>query len=484
MSQELLIQNGSVVYAPVTQDEIVWTTERKGSPGKLEFKVLKDDVLKFEEGNPVSFKVDGNNVFYGFVFTKKREKEKIIKVTTYDQLRYLKNKSSYVYTNKRADELVKMIANDFLLNVGTLENTNYKIAKKSESNQSLFDIILNALDETIQYKKEMYVLYDDFGKICLKNLERMKVGIIIDEETAQNYDYQSSIDTDTYNKVKLVYDNEETGKREVYIAQDTNNMNNWGVLQYFDTIDEKTNGAVKAKTLLNLYNQKTRSLEIKKAIGDIRVRGGSLIIVNLDLGDVKLQHFMLVEKAKHTFKNRRTFYGFDIKRSGFYNAIRRGKMASLVDAIKKISQGVEEASAPCNVLYGIVTSINPLEITIEQKLKLTSEFLVLTKNVTDYSVDVSIDWDTESKSLNANHSHSANANVSVNSSISPNPDSQTINNNVETNIEINETKIGLSHAHSITGTKRMTIHNALKKNDTVILIQKRGGQEYIVLDKI
>ena len=303
MEIELLIQNGNTVYAPVTQDEIVWTTERKSSPGKLEFKVLKDNIINYEEGNPISFKVNGNKVFYGFVFTKKREKDKIIKTTAYDQLRYLKNKSSYVYVDKRADELVRMIANDFQLNVGTLENTNYKIAKKSESNQALFDIILNALDETIQYKKEMYVLYDDFGQICLKNLERMKVGLIIDEETAQNFDYQSSIDTDTYNKVKLVYDNEKTGKREVYIAQDTSNMNKWGVLQYFDTIDEKTNGAVKAKTLLNLYNQKTRNLEIKNAIGDIRVRGGSLIIVNLDLGDVKLQNFMLVEKAKHTFKN-------------------------------------------------------------------------------------------------------------------------------------------------------------------------------------
>ena len=292
MEIELLIQNGNTVYAPVTQDEIVWTTERKSSPGKLEFKVLKDNIINYEEGNPISFKVNGNKVFYGFVFTKKREKDKIIKTTAYDQLRYLKNKSSYVYVDKRADELVRMIANDFQLNVGTLENTNYKIAKKSESNQALFDIILNALDETIQYKKEMYVLYDDFGQICLKNLERMKVGLIIDEETAQNFDYQSSIDTDTYNKVKLVFDNEKTGKREVYIAQDTSNMNKWGVLQYFDTIDEKTNGAVKAKTLLNLYNQKTRNLEIKNAIGDIRVRGGSLIIVNLDLGDVKLQNFM------------------------------------------------------------------------------------------------------------------------------------------------------------------------------------------------
>lgn len=317
MEIELLIQNGNTVYAPVTQDEIVWTTERKSSPGKLEFKVLKDNIINYEEGNPISFKVNGNKVFYGFVFTKKREKDKIIKTTAYDQLRYLKNKSSYVYVDKRADELVRMIANDFQLNVGTLENTNYKIAKKSESNQALFDIILNALDETIQYKKEMYILYDDFGQICLKNLERMKVGLIIDEETAQNFDYQSSIDTDTYNKVKLVYDNEKTGKREVYIAQDTSNMNKWGVLQYFDTIDEKTNGAVKAKTLLNLYNQKTRNLEIKNAIGDIRVRGGSLIIVNLDLGDVKLQNFMLVEKAKHTFKNGEHFMDLTLRGQDF-----------------------------------------------------------------------------------------------------------------------------------------------------------------------
>ncbi|HBJ12459.1 MAG TPA: hydrolase [Clostridiales bacterium] len=317
MEIELLIQNGNTVYAPVTQDEIVWTTERKSSPGKLEFKVLKDNIINYEEGNPISFKVNGNKVFYGFVFTKKREKDKIIKTTAYDQLRYLKNKSSYVYVDKRADELVRMIANDFQLNVGTLENTNYKIAKKSESNQALFDIILNALDETIQYKKEMYVLYDDFGQICLKNLERMKVGLIIDEETAQNFDYQSSIDTDTYNKVKLVYDNEKTGKREVYIAQDTSNMNKWGVLQYFDTIDEKTNGAVKAKTLLNLYNQKTRNLEIKNVIGDIRVRGGSLIIVNLDLGDVKLQNFMLVEKAKHTFKNGEHFMDLTLRGQDF-----------------------------------------------------------------------------------------------------------------------------------------------------------------------
>ncbi len=317
MAQQLLIQNGNTVYEPVVQDEIKWTTERKGAAGKLEFKVVKDNIINYEEGNPVAFKVDNTNLFYGFVFKKKRDKEQIIETTAYDQLRYLKNKDTMVYTNKRADELVKLIANNYQLNVGTLENTGYTIAKKTESNQSLFDIILNAIDETIRNRKEMYVLYDDFGKLNLKNLERMKVGLVIDEETGQNFDYESSIDSDTYNQIKLTYDNSDTGKREVYMAKDSSNIDKWGILQYFDTIDEKTNGAVKARALLDLYNQKTRNLQIKDALGDIRVRGGSLIIVNLNLGDVKLQNFMLVEKATHKFKNGEHFMDLTLKGQNF-----------------------------------------------------------------------------------------------------------------------------------------------------------------------
>ena len=317
MNQQLLIQNGNIVYEPVVQDEITWTTERKGAAGKLEFKVIKDKVINFEEGNPVVFKVNDTNLFYGFVFKKKIEKEQIITTTAYDQLRYLKNKDTKTYTNKRADEVVKMIANEYQLNTGILENTGYVIAKKAEINQSLFDMILNTLDETIRNRKEMYVLYDDFGKLCLKNLERMKVGLVIDAETGENYDYESSIDSDTYNQVKLTYDNSETGKREVYIAKDSSNIEKWGILQYFDTIDEKTNGAVKAKTLLDLYNQKTRNLQIKNALGDVRVRGGSLVIVQLDLGDAKLQNFMLVEKAKHIFKNGEYFMDLTLKGQNF-----------------------------------------------------------------------------------------------------------------------------------------------------------------------
>jgi len=301
LNVELLIQNGNKVYAPVVQEGITWDTERKGSPGKLTFTVIKDQDINFTEGNPVRLVVDGVKLFYGFVFSKKRDKQQNVTVTAYDQLRYLKNKDTYVYTNKTASDFIKMVADDYNLNLGTIEKTSYIIASRVEDNTTLMDMIQNALDLELMNKKTMCVLYDDFGKLTLKSLENMKVGVVIDEETGENFDYTSSIDSQTYNKIKLVYENEKTGKREVYIAQDSNNMNNWGILQYYDTLQEGENGKAKADALLSLYNVKTRNLKITNAFGHLSVRAGSMVVVNLNLGDIAVQNFMLVEKCKHIF---------------------------------------------------------------------------------------------------------------------------------------------------------------------------------------
>jgi len=53
---------------------------------------------------------------------------------------------------------------------------------------------------------------------------------------------------------------------------------------------------------LKLYNSKTRNLKIMNVLGDTRVRAGSMVVINLALGDVNVKNFMLVEKVKHTFK--------------------------------------------------------------------------------------------------------------------------------------------------------------------------------------
>lgn len=302
MQVELLIQHGNKVFVPAVEEGITWATERKGCPGELQFKVIKDEILTITEGDAVRLKVDGANVFYGFIFKMKRDKQQIITVTAYDQLRYLKNKDTYVYENKTAGEFIQMVAADYNLQTGFIEDTGFKIASRVEENTSLFDMIQNALDLTLQNQSYMYILYDDFGKISLKGLDNMRLNLLIDEETGENFDYTSSIDDQTYNRIKLTYDNEETGTREVYISQDSNNMNTWGVLQYFDTLQKGENGAAKADALLSLYNKKTRNLSIKNSFGDTRVRAGSMVVVNLNLGDMKVMNLMLVEKCKHEFK--------------------------------------------------------------------------------------------------------------------------------------------------------------------------------------
>lgn len=309
MEVELLIGNdtGTKVYQPVVEEGIEWSTERKDAPGKLVFKVVKDDILDFSEGSAVRLRVDGDNVFYGFVFKQQRDRDKLITVTAYDQLRYLKNKDTRIYENMTASDFVKSIADDYSLNPGVFDDTGYVIESRVEENTSLFEMIANALDMTLLNTGRMYVLFDDFGRLTLRSLESMYVGesgayLMVDEETGENYEYTSSIDDSTYNKIKLTYDNEDTGFREVYIAQDSSNINRWGILQYFDTLQEGENGQAKADALLSLYNKKTRSLRITNALGDNRVRAGSMIVVNLDLGDVKLKNFMLVEKCKHTYK--------------------------------------------------------------------------------------------------------------------------------------------------------------------------------------
>ncbi|WP_131039370.1 XkdQ/YqbQ family protein [Clostridioides difficile] len=305
----LVIAHWEDFYEPVVLDGITWEIERRGTPSKLEFTIVMDDILEFCEGNSVRLYYKGVGIFYGYIFQKKRDKENHIKIVAYDQLRYFKNKDTYVYSNKTASELVKMLAKDFKLKYNVIEDTKYKISRVEE-NKTLFDMVLTALDDTLREKKEMYVLYDDFGRITLKNVASMKLDTVMNNDVIEDFDYNSSIDSDTYTKIKLVRDNEESGKRDVYIAQDSAHMRSWGILQMFDTVDKNMSEAEikqKCDILLKLYNKKTKSLSLKNALGDIRVRAGCLVPVFLDLGDIDLQNYMLVEKVKHTFENNSHF---------------------------------------------------------------------------------------------------------------------------------------------------------------------------------
>lgn len=301
---ELHIINKGTDYQPIVVGDVTWTTEWKDTAGKLEFTVLKDPALDIQEGNAVAFLKNGVGVFYGYLFTKSRGKGKEINCVAYDQLRYLKNKDTYCYLNKSLRDVIIMIAMDYRLKVdqSKLTDTGYKIPGRVEDDETLFDIIKNARDLTEEATGKMFILYDDYGLLSLKAIEDLKTDYLLDNETAEDMDYTSSIDDEVYNQIQFYRDDETTGNRAKYIFQNAELINKWGVLQLTCKLEKDDNPAAFGKSVLKLYSEKKRELTVKDCFGDVRLRAGASLFVNLDLGDVIFKNCqVIVKKAVHKF---------------------------------------------------------------------------------------------------------------------------------------------------------------------------------------
>lgn len=297
----ILGTGGKTVYEPVVVDTTEWTTSRRGQPGKLTFSVIWDNTFKVEEGNAVRFEYGGAKVFYGYIFEIQHTEDAKTKILCYDQLRYLKNKDSFYYSNRTAAEVLKLLCDDFGLHYGLIADTGYKITSRSESDKTLFDIIQNALDLTLIHTKKLYTLYDSFGSITLQETGTMLLPVLIDAKAGQSYSYTHSIDKQTYDVVKLTKDDNTTGIRSVWRAADAEKEKQWGVLQNYSTLKDGQDGVSMVNTMLTYYDRKTRNLSVTNAFGDVRVRAGSCPMVRLTLPDMAVQNFMVVDSAVHRF---------------------------------------------------------------------------------------------------------------------------------------------------------------------------------------
>ena len=58
-----------------------------------------------------------------------------------------------------------------------------------------------------------------------------------------DYEYKRDIDSQTYNRVKLARPNKDTGRTDIYVHEDTETISIWGLLQYYDMVDDELNEA-------------------------------------------------------------------------------------------------------------------------------------------------------------------------------------------------------------------------------------------------
>jgi len=108
----------------------------------------------------------------------------------------------------------------------------------------------------------------------------------------------------------------------------------------------------------------------------------------------------------------------------------------MLDAIRKAAMTAVEASNPVAVVFGTVTSADPLEVNVDQRFTLDADFLVVPESLTRLELDLK-------------HHH--------------------------------------TYGDGTTGdalTEPVVIRPGLQAGDRVVLLRLQGGQRYLILDKV
>lgn len=145
--------------------------------------------------------------------------------------------------------------------------------------------------------------------------------------------------------------------------------------------------------------------------------------------------------------------------------------AELMKLLKANALEALDASKPVNILFGKVTSTEPLQIDVEQKMKLGKSQLFLSRNVTDFETEVTVDAETDNAL--GNHIHDVMLNVEKGGE-------PLHTHEISGGIQGAE----LIHTHKLKGRMKISVHNGLAVGDEVILLRSQGGQKYLVLDRI
>ncbi|MDL5611556.1 XkdQ/YqbQ family protein [Bacillus halotolerans] len=264
------------------------------------------------EGDTVLFKWKGKELFRGIVFARTPD-EHTLAFSAYDMLQYLvKNQDVYVFSNQRADQMIRRIANDFQIPTTSIANTSHTIKSLVIKNDtSLYDIILKALKQTKSQTGRNYQLYSEKGKLGLRAWpDPSEVWVLETGVNITGYQYSTSInDTAT----RVVLRRQKDNKTYKASAKDNSGLNKYGVLQYTETVTDEINQAqLQQRADVRLAEKKGVKKELKniQAIGIPEVQSGLPIYISIPEAGIKKIYW--VDTDRHEFKGTKHTMTIDV----------------------------------------------------------------------------------------------------------------------------------------------------------------------------
>lgn len=296
--------NGKIYDLSGSVTDLSWTDPLNDGAGYLEFSYINDNGFLLPNGAPVRLSSDDQEqgYFFGTIFKVGTTQEKKVKIKAYDKLRYCKTKDTIVLENDTLATLATKMCSFFSFQKGECTDGGFVLPAALYTDKTWLDIMYTAISDTLMGMEHYYCLRDEYGLICLRDIADLQLPLVLgDDSLVHQYSYEKSIDEDFYNQIKLVSENETTGKGDVYMVYDSDSINRYGLLQYYEILDANTDAArarSKAEALLKLYNHETEKLSFS-CIGDLTVRAGCSIYGSVE--DIALNRRLIVRKVKHTF---------------------------------------------------------------------------------------------------------------------------------------------------------------------------------------
>ncbi|MEC1527133.1 XkdQ/YqbQ family protein [Bacillus spizizenii] len=264
------------------------------------------------EGDTVLFKWKGKELFRGIVFARTPD-EHTLAFSAYDMLQYLvKNQDVYVFSNQRADQMIKRIANDFQIPTTSIANTGHTIKSLVIKNDTtLYDIILKALKQTKSQTGRHYQLYSEKGKLGLRAWpDPSEVWVLETGVNITGYQYSTSInDTAT----RVVLRRQKDNKTYKASAKDSSGVNKYGVLQYTETVTDDINQAqLQQRADVRLAEKKGVKKELKniQAVGIPEVQSGLPVYISIPEAGIKKTYW--VDTDRHEFKGTKHTMTIDV----------------------------------------------------------------------------------------------------------------------------------------------------------------------------
>jgi len=264
------------------------------------------------EGDTVLFKWKGKELFRGIVFARTPDEHKLA-FSAYDVLQYLvKNQDVYVFSNQRADQMIKRIANDFQIPTASIANTGHTIKSLVIKNDTtLYDIILKALKQTKSQTGRHYQLYSEKGKLGLRAWpDPSEVWVLETGVNITGYQYSTSInDTAT----RVVLRRQKDNKTYKASAKDGSGLNKYGVLQYTETVTDDINQAqLQQRADVRLAEKKGVKKELKniQAVGIPEVQSGLPVYISIPEAGIKKTYW--VDTDRHEFKGTKHTMTIDV----------------------------------------------------------------------------------------------------------------------------------------------------------------------------